>query len=116
MDYLDHLLTSNLFGTFIGWLAYNAFLWKREKDKYDKQHKRFPWSCYMRENVDDWAVGVIFMFVLLWIGARGLGLNPFVGSLDIASPDWNDLYYLSAGILPELLGRVLLRLGVAKAE
>lgn len=111
-----YLLESNLFGTLIGWLAFNALMWKLKKNKHDKKHEPFPFKQYARETVDEWIVSLIFVPLILWVGYRSLALNPFATGLDVAHADWSDLYYLCAGFAPELAVNVLTKLGIIKNE
>lgn len=114
MDYLDHVLSSNLFGTFIGWLVFNVVMWRIEKNKHDKLHKPFNLGQYARETYDEWITSAVCVPLILWIGYRSLSLNPLAEGG--AAIEWNDLYYLGAGVAPEAIIKLLTKLGIIKNE
>lgn len=82
------------------WLAWNVIIFRIEKDKFDDEDKEFPIKTYARKTYDNWLASLFMIPVLLFMGYKGLGLNPMgvFGSEEIG---WNDTYYLGAGFFTE---------------
>lgn len=94
----------NIYAAFIGWLAFNVFVWHLDKNAYDREHKEFPFRQFVNEHYDDWIVSLVFVPVLLYLGYIGFGFNP-LGEFDM-QPGWNDAYYLCSGFAVELVKRL----------
>lgn len=96
---LETIFTHPLFAVFAGWAAWNVLIFSLEKDKFDKEKKVFPIVEYIGYTYDNWLRSLVFIPVLLYIGYKGLGLNPLVGG----ELKWNDIFYLCSGFAPELV-------------
>lgn len=105
MELLEHFLKSNFFGTVVGWIVYQLIMWRREKNKYDVLHEEFPFMQYIKETYDDWITSAFCIPLLLWVGYRIADLNPIAED----PLQWNDLFYLSAGFVPELIYKFLIK-------
>lgn len=92
----------NIYASLVGWLAFNCLMWRIEKNKYDREHKAFPFKQYALESVDDWITSLVFVPVILFIGYWKLSLNPF-GDMDVQHAAWSDLYYLCSGFVVEVV-------------
>lgn len=85
-----------------GWALWNLIAFRIEKDKYDDEDKAFPIKAYARKTWENWVTSLVMIPVLLFLGYKGLGLNPLAvfGTEQIG---WNDTYYLGAGFFTEVL-------------
>jgi hypothetical protein len=85
-----------------GWALWNLIAFRIEKDKFDDEDKEFPIKTYARKTWENWVTSLVMIPVLLFLGYRGLGLNPLAvfGTEQIG---WNDTYYLGAGFFTEVL-------------
>lgn len=85
-----------------GWLLWNSIAFRIEKDGYDSQKKQFPLKEYISETWDNWITSLFMIPVLLFLGYKGLDLNPMAvfGSEPMG---WNDFYYLGTGFFTEVV-------------
>lgn len=96
---IEAIIIHPIFAVLTGWIAWNVLLFSMEKDKFDAEQKEFPLLAYVERTWDNWLVSFVFIPVLLYIGYKGLSLNPF----DEHPIAWTDLYYLFSGFAPELV-------------
>lgn len=98
-----------------GWLLWNAIAFRIEKDNYDDQEKEFPLRLYVYRSWDNWITSLFMIPVLLFLGYKGLNLNPLAvfGTEEIG---WNDTYYLGAGFFTEVVMYAVKKWKKAKQE
>lgn len=98
---MQSIITHPLFATFFGWLAFNVILFRIDKDEFDDEKKIFPIGAYLGYTWDNWLSSAVMIPVILFVGAKGLNLNPLAeNSTDLA---WSDLYYVAVGFITELV-------------
>lgn len=85
-----------------GWFLWNMVAFRIEKDPYDDRGEKFPFREYVSRVWDNWLASLVMIPVLLFLGYRGLDLNPMAvfGTEKIG---WQDTYYLGAGFFTEAL-------------
>lgn len=83
-------------------MAFNAIMFRIEKDKYDKDNQQFPLLAYVSKTWDNWLASLLMIPVILYAGYKGLGLDAF-GVVDVNHIGWSDAYYLGAGFFTELI-------------
>lgn len=85
-----------------GWIVWNLIAFRIEKDPYDDRNEKFPIKEYISKVWDNWLVSLFMIPVLLFLGYKGLGLNPLAvwGTEPIG---WNDTYYACSGFFSEVL-------------
>jgi len=93
----------NLLITIAGWFAWNAIIFRIDKDQYDEQDKPFNLKQYALQSYDNWIASAGLIPVLLWIGYKGLGIPGALLSIDIEKLEWSDLYYLGSGFITEAI-------------
>lgn len=93
----------NLLITIAGWFAWNAIIFRIDKDQYDEQSKPFNLKQYALQSYDNWIASAGMIPVLLWIGYKGLGIPGALLSLDVDKMEWSDLYYLMSGFATEAI-------------
>jgi len=87
--------------TFLGWLAWNAIIFRIDKDKYDERGEDFPLHQYAKQSWDNWLTSACMIPILLWIGYKGLGIEGAFLAFDVEKLEWSDLYYLGSGFFTE---------------
>jgi hypothetical protein len=92
----------NFLISIFGWLAWNFSILSIDKDKYDTTGKAFPLKEYAHKHWDNWIGSLITIPLLLYIGYRGLDLNP-LSAIDLHTVGWNDLYYMCSGFAFEAI-------------
>lgn len=84
----------NAVAALVGWVAWTVIMLSLYKDENEKT---WNFKAYFFEHWDNWFASLVCIPVLLWIGYKRLNL----GVVGIETPDWNDLYYLASGFVPE---------------
>lgn len=92
-------MVSPFVAALFGWLAFNIILFRIEKDKADKLDEKFSFTKYALKTWDNWLASLVCVPVIIYIGYNKLS----IGMIDAEDVKWNDLYYLGAGFLPELV-------------
>jgi hypothetical protein len=90
----------NIYGCVLAWFIFNFGKFVITKDDYDDRDESFPIWIYIKKNWDNWVLSASFVLLILWLGAKNLGLDPFGQHLEAVT--WNDLYYLLPGPLCEV--------------
>lgn len=96
---MEHFFVNPFFAALFGWLAFNVILFRIEKDKSDDTEINFSIKHYANKTWDNWLASLVCVPIVLYIGYSKLS----IGMIDAENPQWNDLYYLGAGFLPELI-------------
>jgi hypothetical protein len=91
----------NILITVIGWFAWNAIIFRIDKDQYDEKGIDFPLKQYALQSWDNWLTSACMIPVLLYIGYKGLGIEGAFLSIDVEKLEWSDLYYLGSGFFTE---------------
>jgi len=95
----------NFFGTILGWLVCNLVeltLRQRELAEDGDPNTNFHIKEYAKDKYLQWITSLLVGFMLLWIGAKNLNLDP-LAPLTGHALGWSDLYYLGAGVAFELI-------------
>jgi hypothetical protein len=87
---------TNAVAALAGWVAFTVIMLSAHKDENEKT---FNLKSYALEYWDNWLASLVSIPVLLWVGFKQLNL----GVVDIGATDWNDLFYLGSGFVPELV-------------
>lgn len=93
----------NLLITICGWFAWNAIIFRIDKDQYDEQDKPFNLKQYALQSYDNWIASAGMIPVLLYLGYKGLGIPGALLAIDVDKLEWSDLYYLGAGFITEAI-------------
>jgi len=88
-----------VFAALFGWLAFNAILFRMEKDKDDDKGLDFHVVEYAKRTWDNWLASLVCVPIVLFLGYKQL----HIGMIDMDQPKWADLYYLAAGFMPEFI-------------
>lgn len=96
---MEHFLVDPIFAALFGWLAFNVILFRIEKDKADDSDLQFNIKGYFLKVWDNWLASLVCVPIVLYLGYKQLS----IGMIDAENPQWQDLYYLGAGFLPELV-------------
>lgn len=92
----------NILLALLGWIIWNFALFTIEKDKSDDADIAFDTKKYIRTHWDNWVLSAIMIPILIIIGVKGIGLDALpIG--DFEDLQWNDLYYLGAGAITEVV-------------
>jgi hypothetical protein len=87
--------------TLFSWLAWNAIIFRIDKDQSDDNGTEFPLKQYALQSWDNWLTSLCMVPILLWLGYKGLGIpGAFIG-VDVQHLKWSDLYYLGSGFFTE---------------
>lgn len=93
----------NILITLCGWIAWNAIIFRIDKDKYDDESKVMDLRQYALQSWDNWLTSLCMVPILLYIGWKGLGIEGAFLSIDMEKLEWSDLYYLGSGFFTELV-------------
>ena len=96
---IEHFFIHPVFVALFGWLAFNLIMFRIEKDKSDSINECFNTWQYICKTWDNWLASLVCVPVILFIGYKQLD----IGMVDAEKVHWNDLYYLFAGFVPELV-------------
>lgn len=96
---MQHILLNPVYAAIFGWLAFNVILFRVEKDQADDNNLPFNLRGYFLKTWDNWLASLVCVPVLLFVGYNKLE----IGMIDVQGLQWNDFYYLGAGIVPELV-------------
>jgi hypothetical protein len=96
---MEHLFVDPFYAALFGWFAFNAILFRIEKDKNDDTDLDFNLKHYASKTWDNWLASLVCVPIVLYLGYNQLS----IGMIDAENPQWKDLYYLGAGFLPELV-------------
>lgn len=88
-----------VYAALFGWAAFNIILFRIDKDKADDSNELFSVGSYFKKYWDNWLASLVCVPIVLYIGYNQLN----IGFIDVDNPNWNDLYYLGAGFMPELV-------------
>lgn len=95
---MENIITHPLFATFFGWFAFQLLMLSIYKDENEKT---FNIGAYSKDNWDNWLSSFFMIPVILFIGAKGLDLNPL--SDNSSEINWHDGYYVGVGFITELV-------------
>lgn len=98
MEVLDKMFVNPIAASLFAWLAWNAIMFRIEKDGYDKDKINFPLIEYVKRTYDNWIASLFMIPVLLFIGYNKLEIQ-----MDGENLQWSDLYYLASGFATELV-------------
>lgn len=87
----------------LGWLIFNMWMFRNEKNKYDRNNQPFDYSSYLKKNWEDWVLSLLLTPVLALYLADLVGLlNYYTG--------WNvpcyEVYYAGCGVLLKAVDKI----------
>lgn len=91
----------NILITIFGWFAWNAVIFRIDKDQYDERNEVMNIRQYALQSWDNWLTSACMIPVLLYIGYKGLGIEGAFIAIDVEKLEWSDLYYLGSGFFTE---------------
>jgi hypothetical protein len=91
----------NILIALAGWFAWNAIIFRIDKDQYDERGESFNLKQYALQSYDNWIASAAMIPVLLYLGYKGLGIPGAFLSIDVDKLEWSDIYYLCSGFATE---------------
>lgn len=102
----------NFYGTILGWLVWNLVeltLRQRELSEDGDNSTNFNIVEFAKQKYLQWITSLLVGFMLLWIGAKNLNLDP-LAPLTGHALGWSDLYYLGSGAAFELIVFIVIKI------
>lgn len=102
----------NFLGSILGWLVWNiAELVMRQKELEEDgdPNTNFHFREYAEKKRFYWVGSFVTCFLLLWIGANELSLDP-LEPLTGHKLGWTDLYYVGSGAAFELIIFIIVKI------
>lgn len=102
----------NFYGAILGWFVWNIvelIIRQEELDEDGDPNTNFHFSQFAQKKKYYWIGSIGTCLMLLWIGSKGLNLDP-LAPLTGHELGWTDLYYLGSGAALELLIFIVLKI------